>query len=113
MLSQEMYVLSKVLHLPPSSFKRGDYFNFHAWGFCSCRSIVALAAASLIRAAKDTITVTQDCLARLDRAAQEFLPAIRYAQEYLWPDFWDSPAIAWQLGDALKGLPGYKALNGA
>eukprot|EP00973_Karenia_brevis_P060093 8361646-Karenia_brevis.AAC.1 len=67
----------------------------------------------MIRAARDTLTVFQDCLAQLQRAAEDLLPAICYDRERPWPQFWDSPVIAWQLGDADKGLPNYKKLNGA
>ena len=112
LLRQEGFILAKILH-PPNFFKGSDYFNLVHWGFCHIRSLLALAASSMIRAALETITVWQECLPWLASSASDLLPATRWNKGEWWPSFWDSPVIATQLADASRGLPSYAKLKGA
>ena len=81
LIRQERYILSKLLHLPPNSFKTGDYFNLVYLGFRHIRSLLALAAASMIRAALETITVWKECLPWLESSASDMLPGSRWAKK--------------------------------
>ena len=40
LLRQEGFILAKILHLPPNSFKGSNYFDFVHWG--SATSVVSL-----------------------------------------------------------------------
>ena len=113
LLRQEGYILAKILHLPPNSFKLGDFFNLCHWGFVHVRSLLALAVSSMIRAAWETISVWHDCVAWLEASALDLLPGDRWNKGEWWPSFWDHPAFATQLADAHRGLPRYGRLKGA
>jgi hypothetical protein len=113
LIRQEGYVLAKLLHLPPNTFKAADFFNISNWGFKHIRSLLAFAASSMMRTALETVTVWQACLPWLESSAADFLPGERWNQGLWWPSWWDSTAFATQLSVASRGLPNYVKLKGA
>ncbi len=102
----ERRALYRVTHLANNSINHQDFFWLHSLGGPKFRSLVATSKASMLRAARITITGWPLWKEQIIRSAQEGLPCSRWGVGIFHGDFWDSPAIAISLSHAFSGFPG-------
>ena len=111
LLLQEGYSIARLLHVPPNSFSRADFFSIANWGSVKIRGIFASLVAALVRASLSTLKGLQANFSSLRRIALEELPLAGALSGVVCVDFWDTPPIAQTLSCAAAGFPAHPLLG--
>jgi hypothetical protein len=97
--------LNKTLKLATSALHYPDYFQLAQFGGPSLRCAQATCWAALFRAARETVGCWRHWIPQLKAAAANTVSVSRLAQGLFYPDFWDSPPLAFNLLHAHNGSP--------
>ena len=81
---KEMSILFRVLHIPHNSFSCNASYNLDKWGSRSITTPMAMAAATLMRAALSTLTTWRSAAEMLGTSAEECLPFVQVLEGCQW-----------------------------
>ena len=77
LISQEPHTHSRLLHVPPNTFSRADFFSAVEWGSVRISSMFATLVATLVRAAECTISTWDENFDLLMQSGHRTLGCIR------------------------------------